>query len=102
MLEEKEEARQKDREKIQELELTLFELRSEIGAGRHHDVHYQFSRLQGTESRGATRGGSTHVRVGSCGSLEWCLIISDALFRFESITDTYTLPCLSFVRTAPR
>jgi len=38
MLEEKEEARQKDREKIQELEQTLFELRGEIGAGRH--VHY--------------------------------------------------------------
>jgi len=35
MLEEKEEARQKDREKIQELEQTLFELRGDIGAGRH-------------------------------------------------------------------
>jgi hypothetical protein len=38
MPEEKEEARLKDREKIQELEQTLFELRGEIGAGRH--VHY--------------------------------------------------------------
>jgi hypothetical protein len=38
MPEGKVEARQKDREKIQELEQTLFELRGEIGAGRH--VHY--------------------------------------------------------------
>jgi hypothetical protein len=102
MPEEKEEARRKDREKIQELELTLFELRGGIGAGRHVRYHKIVLTTAGTESRGATRGGSTHVRVGSCGSLEWCLIISDALFRFESITDTYTLPCLSFVRTAPR
>jgi len=35
MLEEKEEARQKDREKIQELEQTLFELRGDVGAERH-------------------------------------------------------------------
>jgi hypothetical protein len=33
-LEEKEKATQKDREKIEELEQTLFELRDEIGAGR--------------------------------------------------------------------
>jgi hypothetical protein len=38
MLEEKEEAMQKDRERIQELEQTLFELHGDIGAGRH--VHY--------------------------------------------------------------
>ena len=34
-LEEKEEEAEKDREKIEELEQTLFELRGEIGAGRH-------------------------------------------------------------------
>src|SRR5579863_1621414 len=34
-LEEKEEAAQKDGEKIEELEQTLFELRGEIGSGRH-------------------------------------------------------------------
>ena len=34
-LEEKEEEGEKDREKIEELEQTLFELRGEIGAGRH-------------------------------------------------------------------
>ena len=34
-LDEKEEAAQKDGEKIEELEQTLFELRGEIGAGRH-------------------------------------------------------------------
>jgi len=34
-LDEKEEAMEKDREKIEELEQTLFELRGEIGGGRH-------------------------------------------------------------------
>ena len=35
MLDEKEEAAQKDREKVEELEQTLFWLRDEVGAGRH-------------------------------------------------------------------
>ena len=63
MPEGKEEARQKDREKIQELEQAFFELRGDIGAGRH--VHYHKIVLTTAEYReSGSNEGRQYARQG--------------------------------------